>query len=58
MFQIFFILFYTVSGIIAPAKVGLQKNGFWVMFFFVFENSLGNINDPDDATFIPKPPQA
>ena len=58
MWQLFFILFFTVSGIVAPARAGFKEKGFWRMFFFVFENSLGNINDPDDATFNDKSPQA
>jgi hypothetical protein len=58
IWQMFFILFFTVSGIVAPARAGLKEKGFWLMFFYVFENSLGNINDPDDATFIGILPQA
>ena len=58
IWQMFFILFFTVSGIVAPARKGLKEKGFWLMFFYVFENSLGNINDPDDETFNDKSSQA
>ena len=45
MWQVFFMLFYTVVGIIAPERKGLK--GIKLMFFYVFENSIGNIHDPD-----------
>ena len=51
-----FVLLYTVVGIIAPERVGLKR--FNLMFVYVFENSLGNINDPDDYTFTQGYPQA
>ena len=49
IWEITFVLLYTVTGIIAPDRKGLKR--FKLMFFYVFENSIGNINDPDDKTF-------
>ena len=44
-----FVILYKASGIRPPAREGL--NEFFLMFAFVFQNSLGNIDDPDDSTF-------
>ena len=49
MFEVFFVMLFKVIGIEPSQRNGL--NSFFNMFFFVFENSIGNINDPDDKTF-------
>ena len=49
MFEGFFVMLFKVTGIEPSKRNGL--NAFFNMLFFVFENSIGNINDPDDKTF-------
>ena len=50
--EVTFVLLYTLSGIIPPKRDGLE--GFFSMLVFVWENSIGNINDPDfDTTLLP-----
>ena len=51
IWQMFFILFFTVSGIVAPARAGFEKKGFEIMSIYVFENSIGNIHYPNDISF-------
>ena len=45
VWEVFFVTIYKISGIKAPARKGLS--GSILMFVYVFENSIGNINDPD-----------
>ena len=55
IWEVAFVLLYTVIGIKPPPRKGLS--GFTLMFVYVWQNSIGNINDPDDATFTPIPRQ-
>ena len=49
-----FIMLYIQSGIIAPGRKGLKEGDFVGMFLYVWENSIGNINDPADESFTDK----
>lgn len=44
-----FIMLYVQIGIVAPAQKGFDP--LWLMVFYVWGNSIGNINYPDDSTF-------
>lgn len=48
-----FVILYKLSGIKPPPRDGLSE--FFVLLFFVWENSIANINDPDESTFKPEP---
>lgn len=52
VYEIFFVMIYIRSGIKAPARKGFKDGEFVGMLLYVFENSIGNINDPDDSSFI------
>ena len=47
--QLYFVMLYTQSGIIAPDRQGLGN--FSKMLLYVWENSIGNINDPEKSSF-------
>ena len=49
MFEVFFVILFKVTGIEPPEREGLSP--FFNMLVYVFENSIGNINNPDDKTF-------
>ena len=51
VYELFFVLVYIRSGIKAPARKGFEDGDFFGMLLYVWENSIGNINDPDDSSF-------
>jgi hypothetical protein len=50
IWELAFVMLYQLSGIKAPAREGLG-DGFLLMLMYVWQNSIGNINDPDPSTF-------
>jgi len=51
LYIMLFVMLYIQSGITSPTFQGFSNNGFGAMLFFVWENSIGNINNPPGASF-------
>ena len=46
-----FVMLYNQIGINPPLRKGLDKEGFAELIIYVWQNSIGNIEDPDPASF-------
>ena len=51
MYVLLFVMLYIQSGINAPGRTGFKVRGFGEMLMYVWENSIGNINDPPESSF-------
>ena len=51
MYILLFVMLYIQSGITAPGRTGFANKSFGGMLMYVWENSIGNINDPPEESF-------
>lgn len=51
LYVMLFVMLYIQSGIDAPERLGFNRRGFGEMLMYVWENSIGNINDPPNTSF-------
>ena len=51
IWEVLFVMLYKLCGISEPERLGFKQGGFWSMFLYVWENSIGNITDPEVLTF-------
>ena len=51
-----FVMAYKQIGIKAPLRKGFQQDDFFGILIYVWQNSIGNIDDPDSSSFVNDPP--